>query len=151
MSIVWGLLFAVAYFAVRRYATGAVVVGLLVVSHWVLDAIVHIPDLPLTPWDMTRIGLGVWRSIPLTVLVEGLLFGVGVWSYLTFTRAQDRTAVWSVSLIIVLLLVIFIGATFGPPPPDVAAVAWTDVMQVLLVLLAWWADQHRTPQQAAFA
>src|ERR1700693_3722466 len=57
LSILWGLLFAGGYFVARRYVPGAIILGVLVVSHWVLDAVVHVPDLPLTPWGSTRIGL----------------------------------------------------------------------------------------------
>ena len=54
----WALLFAVLYYAMRRYPRGAIVVGVLVVSHWLLDAVMHRPDLPLYPGGEARIGLG---------------------------------------------------------------------------------------------
>src|SRR5258706_1989859 len=43
----WALLIGAGYYAGRRYGRGAVVVALLVVSHWVLDVPMHRPDLPL--------------------------------------------------------------------------------------------------------
>ena len=49
MSIVWSLLFAIGYWLFTRNRSGAVMVGLLVVSHWVIDFISHVPDLPLWP------------------------------------------------------------------------------------------------------
>src|ERR1700730_11956079 len=56
---VWGVAFGVVYAALRRVRPHiAITLALLVVSHWVLDAIVHRPDLPLTPWGSTRVGLG---------------------------------------------------------------------------------------------
>src|SRR5437763_10930689 len=47
MSIVWGVLFALVYFATSRYAAGAVTLAFGVVSHWIFDFITHRPDLPL--------------------------------------------------------------------------------------------------------
>jgi hypothetical protein len=46
MSVVWGILFGTLYLLLRRYLIGAVVIALLVVSHWLLDFVVHVPDLP---------------------------------------------------------------------------------------------------------
>jgi membrane-bound metal-dependent hydrolase YbcI (DUF457 family) len=45
----WALLVAVVYQFLRRYTRGTFVLGLAVVSHWMLDAIVHRPDIPYTP------------------------------------------------------------------------------------------------------
>ncbi|MGZ8797577.1 MAG: hypothetical protein ACXW2F_09535, partial [Thermoanaerobaculia bacterium] len=41
MSLVWSVLFGAAYYAVARHARGAVVAGVLVFSHWVLDFVSH--------------------------------------------------------------------------------------------------------------
>jgi hypothetical protein len=151
MSIVWGALFGLIYFGVRRYSVGAMTVGILVVSHWLLDAIVHVPDLPLTPWDMTRIGLGAWRSVPLSIVLEAAVFGLGVWSYFSFTQGRDRTGIWSAVLLVLLSLVVYGGALFGPPPPDVPSVAWGGMAQWLVVILAWWTDRHRSVDSLQFA
>jgi hypothetical protein len=43
MSVVWGILFGTGYLMLRRYLAGAAIVALLVVSHWLLDFIVHVP------------------------------------------------------------------------------------------------------------
>src|SRR6266852_7412816 len=49
MGIVWGIAFGLIYWAITRYGRGAIIVALGVVSHWILDLIVHRPDLPLWP------------------------------------------------------------------------------------------------------
>ena len=64
--------------AVTRYWRGVLVVGALVLSHWVFDWIVHRPDLPLLPWSDSYAGLGLWNSVPATILIETLLFALGV-------------------------------------------------------------------------
>ena len=69
MLLVWGALFGGAYFLRTRNALGALIIGLLVVSHWPLDWIVHRPDMPLYPGG-PKFGLGVWNSIPLTLTLE---------------------------------------------------------------------------------
>jgi len=40
-ALVWGLLFSVLYFGVTKNKKGAVLLGVLVFSHWVMDLLVH--------------------------------------------------------------------------------------------------------------
>src|SRR5690606_16750942 len=62
-SVLWGLLAGGAYWLIRRNRAGAVLVGMLVLSHWVLDAVVHVPDLPLWPGGGPLVGLGLWNFV----------------------------------------------------------------------------------------
>ena len=57
----WG--FGLLYYAVQRSGRNALILGALVLSHWVLDFISHRPDLPLIPGMETRVGLGLWNSL----------------------------------------------------------------------------------------
>ena len=144
MSIVWGAAFGGAYFLARRDLRAAAVLGLLVFSHWFLDAVVHRPDLPLTLGGDARVGLGLWNSIPATLAVELAMFAAGVWLYVGATRARDRIGSVGFAAFSVLVLAIYAGAAFGPPPPSASAIAWSDMGQWLVVALAAWIDRHRT-------
>ena len=77
----WGVLFGMIYFLITSNRKGAILLGSLVVSHWVLDLIVHIPDLPLFPGHSPKLGFGLWNSPVLTILVEGAIFITGVILY----------------------------------------------------------------------
>ncbi len=90
---IWGLLFAGVYQLARRYPAGAVTMFAAVVSHWLLDLLTHRPDLPLSPWSATKVGLGLWDSLPATLVVELAIFGGGLALYLRTTKAVDRTGV----------------------------------------------------------
>ena len=147
MSLVWGLLFGGSYLALTRYRAGAIVVGGLVPSHWVLDFVVHRPDLPLTPGGTERYGLGLWNSVPATFAVELSLFAAGVWLYAAATSARDRIGSLGLAGFLIFILAMYAGAAFGPPPPSVAAIAWTDMGQWVVVLLAAWIDRHRAARR----
>ncbi len=72
----WALVFGGAYMGLRKAGvrTGAVL-AVVVVSHWVLDALTHRPDMPLTvAAGSSRVGLGLWNSLAGTMAVELLLF-----------------------------------------------------------------------------
>lgn len=142
----WALGVAVAYLLVRRgRSREAFVLALLVLSHWVLDVISHRPDMPLAIGDGPKLGLGLWNSIPATLIVESLMFAAGVAIYLKCTAAVDRigkAALWS---LVAFLAIVYVANVLGPPPPDALAVAWVCESIWLLVVWAWWADRHRRP------
>jgi len=138
----WALLLGVAYAVSRRSLRGALVVGALVVSHWVLDLVVHRPDLPLYPGS-ARYGFGLWQSLPWTLAVELAIFAGGLWLYLRATRAIDATGKWALWALIAFLLLIYLGNLFGPPPENVMQVAVAGHAQWLLVLWGYWIDRHR--------
>src|SRR5262245_6260545 len=66
----------------------------LVVSHWVLDVVTHVPDMPLYPGG-PKFGLGLWNSVSATVAVEVAMFAVGVWIYVKATAPRDRIGTWA--------------------------------------------------------
>src|SRR5262245_12371218 len=59
MTVVWAALFAGVYFLASRDRRAALVLGAGVLSHWVLDAISHRPDMTLYPGSAVRVGLGL--------------------------------------------------------------------------------------------
>jgi len=144
MVLVWAVLLGCLYGWARHYVRGAVVVALGVVSHWLLDALVHRPDLPLVLGGGAEVGLGLWHSLPATLIVELLVFFVAVGLYVRRTVAIDRAGSIGLWGLVALLVAIYLGNLFGPPPPSVAAIAWVGEAQWLLVALGYWIDRHRT-------
>ncbi len=142
-SVLWGILFGGGIFMFRRSVREAVVIALCVVSHWVLDLFTHIPDLPLTFSGSTKTGLGLWNFPAATMVIESLLFAVGIAVYLRVTRARDRigtVAFWG----LILFLVLTYGASIvSPPPTDVSMIGIAGNAAWLFVFWAWWADRHR--------
>ena len=144
MCALWGLGLAGLYWLARRDARAALVVGAVVVSHWVLDAIVHEPDLPIVPGGDARVGLGLWNSVPGTLLLEGAMFAAGIAIYLARTRGRDGIGRWGLWGTVALLIAAYVGASFGPPPPNVDAIAWTGLIGGALTgALGYWIDRHR--------
>lgn len=139
----WGCLLALLHFAGQRRRRDALVIGLAVVSHWLLDVLVHRPDLPLYPGDSPMIGLGLWQSVPGTLVVELSLFAASAWLYLHSTQAVDPTGRRATYGLFVALLAIYLGSAFGGAPPSVEAIAWVGQAQWLLVAWAYWSDAHR--------
>lgn len=139
----WATLFALLYYLLVRYGRGAILIWVGVLSHWVLDWISHRSDMPLYPAG-PRFGLGLWNSTIATVIVEGLMFAIGVWIYLRVTRPKDRIGKWGLLSFVFAVGVIYVANIFSPPPPNtrilgIGALALSSI----LILWAWWADRHR--------
>ena len=148
MAALWGVLFAATYWLLKRDRAGALWLGALVVSHWLLDWVVHRPDLPLYPGDGARYGLGIWNSLPASVAIELALLAAGIGFYLRATRARDRIGTYALWALAAFLLMAYAGAVFGPPPPSPQAVVMSDLAGFLLVAWGWWVDRHRAPRAA---
>ena len=144
-AVRWALAFGLIYYLLRRYVTGAWVVGGLVLSHWFLDWVVHRPDLPL--WrGGPKVGLGLWNSWPASISVEAILFGAGLWIYLRSTRTRNRTGTYALWLLVALLFLGWSAALFGPNPPNADQLALGALfMWIVFIPWAWWADRYRDP------
>jgi membrane-bound metal-dependent hydrolase YbcI (DUF457 family) len=138
----WALLVGLVYFAIRRDRSASVVLGIAVLSHWLLDAPMHRPDLPLWPGSSVRVGAGLWNSVPATAAIELGLFAIGLAVYLRTTRAVDRVGSWGLWAFAAALALIFVSGLFGPPPPDERTLAWSALLLWLFIPWAAWVDRH---------
>jgi hypothetical protein len=145
-AIAWSAAAAIAYrlwTGMSRRAgdgsRGAVLVGLAVFSHWVLDFVVHRPDLPL--WDdAAKVGLGLWNLPAVAFALEALLLLGALRLYLQRRPArQVALVVFSILMLAVQALVFF-----GPPPASGTAIASTAIVSYLaFAVVAWWLEDRR--------
>jgi hypothetical protein len=149
----WGLAAAALYYSwptrdTTRHWQASALVGAVVASHWVLDLIVHVPDLPLAGNDSPKVGLGLWRHPGLSVALELLVLGGGLAVYLT--GRSRRHPVRTVRLVIVLLLLVvtYAASLLGTTPPSITAIGAGDIGFILIMgALAAWADRASAPRE----
>ncbi|MGE5353342.1 MAG: metal-dependent hydrolase [Acidobacteriota bacterium] len=141
--LIWALLIGGIYYLIKKNLKSSVVLGALVLSHWVLDLISHVPDLPLYPGGNLKVGLGLWNFVSLTVLVEGLIFIAGAALYIFSTRAENRKGTVGLWSLLLFLLAIYITNMVSPPPPSVDAVAVVSLLQWIFVLWGYFIDSNR--------
>jgi hypothetical protein len=140
----WATLFAALYYGFTRYGVGAIVIWLGVVSHWLLDYVVHRPDLPLYAGTTRLVGMGLWTHRWWAIAVEVVLFAAGVWIYLQQTRAKDKIGEYAFWGFVVFLLLLYAIAAFGPPPPaSIRKLAILTLCSAVTIPWAWWFDSHR--------
>ena len=137
------IIFGAVYFILKRNLKSSVLLGSLVLSHWILDLIVHRPDLPLIPWSDVKVGLGLWNSVILTLIVEGFIFIAGAYLYIKTTKAENKKGSIGLWSLVVFLIIVYLMNVFGPPPPSSNAIAIAGLSQWLLIIWAYWIDKNR--------
>jgi membrane-bound metal-dependent hydrolase YbcI (DUF457 family) len=145
MAIVWGVLLGLIAFIFLRNIKYSLIIALCVISHWLLDLLVHRPDLPLLPGDPDRFGFGLWNWPVAATLLEGLVFIGGVVLYYRATSAKNKFGKYGLISLIALLLLSHLANLVGPPPPSITAIAWAGQLQWLFVILAFFVDKYRVP------
>jgi hypothetical protein len=141
----WAYLFSGIYKLVKHDTRGAICLWFVVISHWLLDALTHQPDLPLYPGSSTYIGLGLWNSLWWTIFLESAIFFIGASLYAKATHSRDRVGSISFRSFKVALFLIYLINLFGPLPPGEQAIAFAALSMWLFVIWAYWIDRHRLP------
>ncbi len=142
MAGVWGAVAWSLVYGVRGSQRVALLVGAVVVSHWILDFVTHRPDLPLWPGG-PKFGLGLWNSIPGTILLEGGLFLAAIAIYVRALKPRDAVGKWALWMLVGLTGVIWITQPWSPPPPSSTAVVGAALAMWILPWWAAWVDRHR--------
>jgi hypothetical protein len=139
-SIVLSLILGgiVAVFAKGNRGMTILLVAAASFSHWVLDLVVHTPDLPLYD-NAAKVGFGLWRHVAFSFPLELIVLGLGAWLYArmtTFASAKGRYAFWG---FVIFLAAMQVYANFGPPPSSPEAMAVIALaFYLVLALLATW-------------
>ncbi|MFL5449402.1 MAG: hypothetical protein ACJ8AX_12695 [Gemmatimonadales bacterium] len=152
-TVIWSVVAAALYYSwptrdTTRHWQAAALVGLAVLSHFVLDVLVHLPDLPLSGNDSPKLGLGLWNH-PRTVMVMELVsLGLGLTIYVALRSHRHPIRRVRLSLLVLVLVGTYLASQYGPPPPSVTIVAVSDVVFLLgVAALAGWTDRRATPAE----
>jgi hypothetical protein len=141
-AIVLSLIFGgvVGMFIKGNRGTTILLVAAASFSHWVLDLVVHVPDLPLYD-NSAKVGFGLWRNVALSFPLELIVLGLGAWLYARaagFASTRGRYAFWGFVAVLAVLQVV---ANFGSAPSSPESMAITALGLYLgLALLAAWVE-----------
>ena len=146
MGLIWSVIVGGIHWLVKHDKRSALVIGICVLSHWLLDVIVHTADLPLLPFGDYKVGLGLWNYVGITLIVETIIFLAGAFVYASVTKAKNKVGKWSLWMLIILLLIITLSNTFGPTPPNSVMILFYSfvILIAIIVGLSYWVDKNRT-------
>jgi len=114
-----------------------------VFSHFVLDFIDHVPDMPLLGEGSAKLGLGLWRHMPLAIAVELVITGAGLALYLSRIRLSKGRAALVAGLALMAALLTAAGPYAPGPPPPAAVLAATSLVTVFAVVLVGFSVERR--------
>jgi len=145
-SFVAALLWSAGAFVIYRLVTrgrdgvAALVVGGAVFSHWVLDFVVHRPDLPLYD-NAAKVGLGLWNRPALAFALEATLLFGGMWLYFRTGVARGAATLAFGFIMLVIQAYVF----FGPPPASDKAFAGTAILSYVIFAVVIRLLEGRNP------
>jgi hypothetical protein len=122
--------------SLRGKRTGLILAA-AVFSHWILDLIVHRPDLALYD-SVGKMGFGLWNYRAAAFALEMAVLCGG--AAILYRTAAHRGRL--IGFVVFLAALQVFGTFFFPPPPSDHAAAMTALVSyVVLALIAWWVDR----------
>ncbi len=137
MSAIFAGLVAAA-FPTARSAVGLALVWLASFSHWLLDLLMHTPDLPILAGP-TKVGLGLWNHVGISLALELALLALAAWFYARGADPARRMRVW---ILVGVMVVLQLYSLVAPTPTSTTQFALTALTAYgLLSLGAYWVER----------
>jgi membrane-bound metal-dependent hydrolase YbcI (DUF457 family) len=146
-AIAWGALLAIVVQTITRNGQIAAWSFAMVVSHWVIDLLVHRRDLPLWPGGH-KMGFGLWNVPAVAIALEVGLLVWGLWLYLKATRPRGFAGHLSLWSLVVVLAALYFWSQTGPPPPDQETLARYALVGWVFIPWCMWIDRTREDRPA---
>jgi hypothetical protein len=133
-----------------RHWQAAAIVAVAVFSHYPLDVLVHVADLPVMGNDSTKLGFGLWNNPVAALAAEALLFGAGLALYVARGSHRHPVRAGRILIVVVILVATYLASIYGPLPPNMTTVAVSDIVFILAMgALAGWADRRTSNEELA--
>ncbi|MGZ5240558.1 MAG: hypothetical protein ACXWIQ_13460 [Caldimonas sp.] len=143
-GIAWSALTGIAAFFCwprggQARLKAALLVAAAVFSHWILDALVHAPELPVAAANSPKLGLGLWQTMPVALAVEALVSVAGLIAFVSGSGLSRGRRIGVALLCLFILAFTVAGMTIAPAPPSVAAMAASSLATIAAVCaLFYW-------------
>ena len=127
----------------------AALLAAAVFSHWLLDALVHRPELPAAGAGSQKFGLGLWDSMPIALMAEAAIVVVGLCLFVRGSRLPRSKSIALTVLVLVIMAFTVVGMTIAPPPPSAQAMAGSSLVTLTVVCaLTYWLGRFPHEGQA---
>lgn len=139
-TAVWAAAFALIVLIWQRNFAGAVIAGMVVLSHWFLDLLVHRPDLTLTGHP-PPLGFGLWNYPLIEIPLE---LGITIAAFAWYVR-RTRGPIMPPIILLALLLILQAASWFGPQPQSVGTVTFLAALVIfgVVTFFAYWVGTTR--------
>ena len=152
-SVAWSALAGLLTFLLHKSRAGrrvrpALLLAGVVFSHWLLDALVHRPELPIAAAASPLVGFGLWNNMPVALVIEAALVVVGMFLFFPGCGLSRPKRFALAALSVLVLTFTVVGMTTAPPPPSAIAMAGSSLGTIVLVcvLIGWLGSGARARQ-----
>jgi hypothetical protein len=142
-DLAWAAIAGSLTWSLARRINAAVAIAIAVLSHFLLDGIVHVQGLPLVSTSGPAFGLGLWHDLPLELSIEAAMAAAGLWIYWLAIKTKARPGIGMVIYIVSLTAFLVMGqagATATPPRGGLIA-SWL-IVTPLMAAIAGWLDSR---------
>jgi hypothetical protein len=117
-SVVWSAVAGAAAFISYAHLQAAkwraaALIATAVFSHWLLDVLVHRPELPLAGADSLKLGIELSRSMAVALVAEAAIVVVGIYLFVSGSRLPRAKSVALVVMSLVVLAFTVAGSRDG--------------------------------------
>lgn len=122
----------------------ALILGIAVFSHFILDFLVHTPDLLLVPGFDIKVGLGLWNNLIISIALELAIFLGGCMIYLrSIPSGPESFGKYGMYIFMIVLAIVAIITPFMTFPDEVTVAITSEFLYVAFTMAAWWLDGKR--------
>ena len=137
-----------AHLPVAKWRAAALIAA-AVFSHWLLDALVHQPEMPLAGVRSIKVGLALWQSMPAALAIESAIVVAGLWLFMPGSGLSRGKSLALAALVLLVLVFTVVGMTIAPPPTSALAMAGSSLVTLVVVCaLACWLGRLPSERQA---
>lgn len=149
--LVWAMLFGLLIsrlYSPENKSRVWLVIALVVLSHFVLDGIVHVAGLPLLAQTSPKLGFGLWKLMPFELSLETVMAVIGValyWRLASPARSAWRRYGMASFVAVVTVMTWTQLKVTVPPDPKQLTGAWI-IIPLLFSAVAYGLDRQRSQQ-----
>ena len=147
--VVWGILLGALLCRLDHGNRGRafLVIALVVLSHFVLDALVHVPELPLLGENSRKIGLALWNHLPLELTLETVMAIAGLAIYWRLPGNSNARR-WAVAAFIFVVTGLTWSQLFVPRPPSASGLIPNWILAPLIISAILFAFDRKRVEAA---
>lgn len=136
----WAIGFGLLVLWLTRNRAGALIAGLVVLSHWFVDWLVHVPDLTIAGGE-EKLGLGLWDRPEIAIPLELGITALAFWWYVRRTKGPIVPPIVLGTILLALQAINWL----APPPPSAGPLLYLSAMAgfAIVTLAAWWVGVTR--------
>ncbi|PWT87529.1 MAG: hypothetical protein C5B54_12225 [Acidobacteria bacterium] len=147
-SLVASLLWSALFFLIGTPLFGkraGFLFAAAVFSHFICDLIEHVPDLAIYDDMSPKLGLSLWKHMPIAIGLEIVIAVVGLRFYLQSTRPGNRRfAKHGMTFFVIFVSLLQIVSMYAPGLPDAAALASNSFVSLtIIIVLVYLLDKRR--------